>query len=248
MSHRFLILTVTAIAAGLLLPMQAQASAGFHPPGHHSTEWAPILVKATVPTTPKAWANAIDNPWFPLPPGKRLIYTGIKDGKRADREVEVTAKTKDIGGVTCVVVEDRVSLSGKSAEKTISYYAQDTIGNVWLFGEDSLTLNSEGKVVGTKSWRAGTDGAEPAFVMEAAPTVGDAFAHKYTKGNFEVLSTREPVKVPYKSFDAAVMIKEWSSEEPDVLSHKFYVQGIGEVRDVTVKGDPEELLLVKVAP
>ena len=146
-----------------------------------------------------------------------------------------------------VVVEDRVALGGKPAEKTIGYYAQDSTGNVWLFGEDNLELNSKGKVVGTDGWRAGTDGAEPAFVMEAAPAVGDAFAHVYTKNNFEVLSIKEPVTVPFKTFDDAVLVKEWSTEEPDVLSHKFYARGIGEVRDVTVKGDPEELLLVKVA-
>ena len=83
--------------------------------------------------------------------------------------------------------------------------------------------------------------------MEAAPTVGHAFAHEYTSNNFEVVSLSESVKVPYGSFADVLLTKEWSPEEPDVLTHKYYARGLGEVRDVTVKGPLEEFDLVQVA-
>ena len=61
------------------------------------------------PSDPAQYAGVIDNPWFPMKPGTTLIYKGTKDEKRADRQFEVTAKSKVIGGVTCIVAEDRVS-------------------------------------------------------------------------------------------------------------------------------------------
>ena len=57
------------------------------------------------PADSAQYVSAIDNPWFPLKPGTILIYNGTKDKKRADREFEVTAKTKLIAGVTCRIVE-----------------------------------------------------------------------------------------------------------------------------------------------
>ena len=82
--------------------------------------------------------------------------------------------------------------------------------------------------------------------MEATPTVGHSFAHDYTKNDFAVLSLSEKVSVPFGSFDSALVTKEWSPLEPDIETHKYYVRGVGAVRDLAVKGPPEELVLVKV--
>ncbi len=40
----------------------------------------------------------VDNPWFPLKPGIKLIYTGVKDGKRARDLVTVAHGSKTIAG------------------------------------------------------------------------------------------------------------------------------------------------------
>jgi hypothetical protein len=196
---------------------------------------------------PATFTSTVDNPWFPLAPGTKFTYQGTKDGKRAVETFTVTRTTKVVDGVTCVVVEDAVSLGGVATEKLLGYYAQDRDGNVWYFGEDTQELDSNGHVVSTEgSWRAGIDKAPPAFFMEAAPTVGHSFAHDATKNDFAVLSTSETVKVPYGSFDNAVVTKEWSPLEPDIETHKFYARGVGAVRDVAVKGPTEEFVLVKV--
>jgi hypothetical protein len=198
------------------------------------------------PIDPANFASKIDNPWYPLPPGTTLTYEGIKDDKRAVEVLTVTSKTKVIEGVTCLIVEDKVSLGGSPAERALSYYAQDRQGNVWIFGEDSQEIE-HGRVVKTEGWQAGVDGALPSFFMEAAPTIGHSFEHQYTSNDFEVVSLSESVKVPYGSFTDALLTKEWSPEEPDVLTHKYYARGLGEVRDVTVKGPREEFVLVQVA-
>jgi hypothetical protein len=191
------------------------------------------------------FVTVIDNPWFPLTPGTTLTFEGTKDNKHAVRVSSVTSRTKVIEGVTCVVVEDSVSLGGSPAERALAYYAQDRQGNVWLFGEDSQEIE-HGRVVKNEGWQADADGALPSFIMEAVPTIGHSFAHEYTDNHFQVVSVSESVKVPYGSFRDVLLTKEWSSEEPDVLSHKYYVRGLGEVRDVTVKGPIEEFDLVQV--
>lgn len=195
---------------------------------------------------PTDFVSKIDNPWFPLIPGTTLTYEGTKDDRSAVRVLAVTSETKTIKGVACVVIEDKLSLGGALAEKALAYYAQDQQGNVWNFGEDWQEIE-HGRVVDTESWQAGVDGALPGFVMEGSPIIGHSFAHEYTDSNFEVVSLSESGEVPYGSFTDALLMKEWSPEEPDVLTHKYYVRGLGEVRDVAVKGPREEFVLVRVA-
>jgi hypothetical protein len=194
---------------------------------------------------PANFVAAVDNPWFPLKPGTTLTYRGKKDGRLANRIVTITSKTKVIDGVNCVVLDDYLTLAGMPHERTVGYYAQDKDGNVWYFGEDTMVLSKKGKVVKTEGWRAGVDGALPSFYMEAKPALGHTFSHKFTKSNFEVIDLSRPVKVPFGSYPDAVVTKEWSPEEPDVVFHKYYVRGLGEVRDVAVKGEDEELVLTR---
>ncbi len=197
---------------------------------------------------PASFSATVDNPWYPLKPGMVLTYSGAKDNKPAARVVTVTSTTKVVGGVTCAVVKDEVALAGKLADRTTSYYAQDRDGNVWTFGEDVQEFNSQGKVAKTEGWQVGVDGAEPSLIMEAKPTVGHTIIHKYTNNYVEVINLAKAVKVPFMTYQGALQVKEWTPDEPDVLVHKYYARGVGEVRDVTLKGDQEEFMLVSVKP
>ena len=87
---------------------------------------------------------------------------------------------------------------------------------------------------------------EARLVMEAAPAKGHTLINKYTNDRSEVVSLAKPVKTPFGTYKDAVMTKEWTPDEPDVLVNKYYVRDIGTVRDVAVKGDNEEFLLVGV--
>jgi hypothetical protein len=206
----------------------------------------PTVASAAGLVDPADFTSTIDNPWFPLQPGTTFVYRGTKDGKTATRTLTVTKQTMVIDGVTCVVVEDQLSLAGTPAEKLRGYYAQDRDGDVWYFGEDAQELDGKGHVTKSEGWRAGSDGALPSFFMEAAPVVGHAFAHGYTEDHFRVVSLSEAVAVPYGSFTGALMTEEWNQLEDDARAHKYYVRGVGEVRDVAVRGDEEEFLLVQV--
>ena len=196
---------------------------------------------------PARFTSTVDNRWFPLVIGTKLTYQGTKDGKRAVETFTVTTTTKPVDGVTCVVTEDVLSLAGVATEKVIGYFAQDRDGSVWSFGEDNQELDANGHVVSTEgSWHTGVDKALPALVMEGTPVVGHSFEHAATKNDYAVVSLASAVKVPYGSYDNALVTREWSPLEPDVETHKFYVPDVGVVRDVAVKGPTEELVLEKV--
>jgi hypothetical protein len=129
---------------------------------------------------PADFSADVDNPWFPLQPGSVAVFTGTKDGKAARNVVTVTDRTKVVDGVTTRVVDDKLYLDGKLEEKTLDYYTQHKNGDVWYFGEDTATLDENGKVTSTDgTWHAGVDGAVPGVFMEANPKVGHTFRQEY---------------------------------------------------------------------
>ena len=200
---------------------------------------------------PANFSPNVANELFPLTPGKILVYTGIKDGKKALDLVAPTSRTKVIDGVATRVVEDRGYLNNALEERTSDYYAQDRCGNVWYFGEDTATLDRHGKVVDTEgTWHAGVDGAQPGVVMQAHPQLGRRFRQEWYRGHaedvFKVIDRSAAVTVPYGTFRHALRTAEWTGLEPDVLDNKLYVRGIGEVAEVSVKGPREALRLVEI--
>jgi hypothetical protein len=201
---------------------------------------------------PANFASGVVNPWFPLTPGDRWVYTGVKDGKPAKDVTIVSHATKTILGVRCVVVQDYLHLAGRLEETTLDYYAQDNQGNVWYFGEDTQELSPAGAILNTEgSWQSGIDGAKPGIIMTAHPTIGQPYEQEYYPGqaqdHAEALSLSASVSVPFGSFGGAQLTKEWSPLEPNVIDHKYYVRGIGIVKEVTAKGPKEENVLVSFA-
>jgi hypothetical protein len=193
----------------------------------------------------------VDNPWFPLKPGARYTYRGTKDGQPAVDVLLVTAATKIVDGVACVVVRDTLRLGGVVAERTEDWYAQDRDGNVWYFGEATSELNAQGKVVSTEgSWESGVDGALPGIYMPAEPKVGQSLAQEHYAGHaedwFVVLFTSTKVKVPAGTFKNAMVTGEWTPLEPGVFGEKWYVKGTGQVKEADVTGGSEELSLAKI--
>jgi len=199
---------------------------------------------------PSDFSTEIDNKYFPLKPGTTFVYRGkMADATEGDT-VKVTADTKRIMGVECVVVDDRVTEDGKLTEQTYDWYAQDKQGNVWYFGEDSKEYEN-GKVKGTGgSWEAGKDGAKPGIIMPANPKIGKTYRQEYYKGEAEdmarALKLDGSVEVPYGSFDNVLVTDEWTPLEPNVAEHKYYAPGVGNVKEIATKGPQETLTLIDV--
>src|SRR6266516_7231179 len=200
---------------------------------------------------PANFSPNVTNKLFPLTPGKTLVYTGTKDGKKALNLVATTSRTKVIDRVRTRVVEDRLYLDGVLEERTSDYYAQDRCGNVWYFGEDTAELDENGNVVSTEgSFHAGVDGAQPGVFMQRHPQIGRQFRQEWLPGEaedvFKAIAKKAAVRVPFGSFKHALLTQETTALEPDVVDHKYYVRGIGEVTEVSVKGAQEKLELVEI--
>jgi hypothetical protein len=199
---------------------------------------------------PANFVEGVDNPYFPLTPGTTRIYEGETEDGLERIEVVVTHDTREILGISCIVVRDTVSLDGELVEDTFDWYAQDKDGNVWYMGEDSKEYE-DGEVVSTAgSWEAGVDGAQPGIIMQAHPQVGAAYRQEYYAGEAEdmaeILSLTETASVPYGSFDALLMTKEWTPLEPGVAEQKYYAAGTGLVLEVMVEGGTGRVELVDV--
>lgn len=194
----------------------------------------------------------VDNRWFPLRPGNRLVYRGTEDGNKLRDVFFVTHQTKVIDGVTCRVVHDKVFENGILHEVTTDWYAQSKAGTVWYFGERTALLNRHGHVVSREgSFQSGRDGAEAGIFMTANPKLGQSFKQEdypgHAEDRFTILDLNAHVSVPVVGSDDGLLTKETTVLEPGVLDHKYYIRDIGTVREVTVKGGNESLELVSVS-
>jgi len=200
---------------------------------------------------PARFSSRIDNQWFPLKPGSRYVYTGIKDGKPSRDVVTVTHQRKTIEGIACVVVQDRLYLRGRLEERTTDWYSQDSRGNVWYFGENTAELDAHGHVTSTEgTWTAGVHGAKPGIYMPAHPRIGQAAEQEYYKGHaedhFKVIGLFNTVVRPAGDRTAALLTQETTPLEPGTVDHKMYVRGIGTVLEQTEKGPNERNELISV--
>lgn len=229
----FLPVLVAAIisAGGLLLP-GAAASGDDDTDSRQDDRDAPAV-------NPEDFTTAVDNPFYPLPPGGRWVYRSTS-GERT--VVEVTDRTPIIMGVRCVEVRDTVTDDDGLVEDTLDWFAQDSAGNVWYFGEDTKEY-ANGKVVSTHgSWEAGVDGARPGIIMKAAPRVGDAYQQEFYKGVAEdrgrVIALDRAVSVPAGDFSGVVVTRDTTPLDRLSVENKYYAPGVGNVLVVDlVTGD-----------
>lgn len=227
-----------SLVAGLLASVFAAASTAGAEAGTRGVDPADFVPRVT-------------NRWFPLKPGTTYAYRGVKDGKPSRDIVTVTSQTRLVQGVRTTVVRDRLYLSGRLEERTSDWYAQDKKGNVWYFGEATAELDRRGRVTTTEgSWQSGVDGARAGIFMPARPQIGQSGLQEYYRGqaedHFRVVSLSAFVRVPFVSTKHALLTREWTPLEPNVLDHKYYVRGIGMVKETSVKGPRETNVLVSV--
>jgi hypothetical protein len=183
----------------------------------------------------------VDNRWFPLKPGDRYVYRGKEDGAHSRDVLIATYRTRVVDGVTCRVVFDRVWHNGRLVERTHDFYAQTRTGTVWYFGERTATLDRHGRVKSREgSFMSGVDGAQAGIFMTPHPHRGPS----YRQEDYTVVRRDAHVVVPLMDTHHALLTRETTPLEPDVVDHKYYVRDIGTVREVTVTGGNESLELV----
>lgn len=235
-----------AAGLGLLLVCGAALSgcAGDRQPGSSAAAAPSSLPQGGEPVDldPADFTVDITNRWWPMAPGDRWVYEE-SDGEGAVQQVEVTVLDETYtvaAGVEARVVHDLVTQDGATVEDTRDYYAQDADGNIWYLGEETAEYEN-GQVVSTEgSWEAGVDGAQPGILLPEAPEPGMSYRQEYLEGEAEdagfVLSTDEQVQVPTGLYSGALMTRDTTPLEPDLVELKFYVPDVGPVLAVPISG------------
>ena len=192
----------------------------------------------------------VDNPYFPLPVGRTLVYSGIKDGQTQRDTFTVTNQTKVILGVKVTVVSDIADHDGTVLERTSDWYAQDKQGNVWYLGEDTVAFLPHGKTDTTGSWQAGVNGAQPGIIMEANPQIPDAYRQEFLAGQAEdtawIVDRGGTITVPYGKVRNVLTSLEATRLEPGAYDQKVYGPGIGIVLEQSITGANEVARLESV--
>jgi hypothetical protein len=201
------------------------------------------------PINASDFSSSITNPYWPMKPGDHWVYRETNaEGEVQRNDVVVMKQTKKIMGIDTVIVHDTVKLGGELTEDTYDWYAQDSQGNLWYFGEDTTEYENGKLKTKEGSWEAGKDGALPGIIMPANPQVGMTYREEYYKGHAEdgasIISTDALAKVPYGRFDHGIQTRNFSGIEPDVIEEKIYAQDVGIVLEITVSGgsDRSELM------
>jgi hypothetical protein len=244
---------VAALAAGCGSSNEAGSPTSAVSTTTPASELAPVHGAYSPTIDPANFVATIDNRYFPLVPGTAFHYRGVaEDGKTPQTDdMVVTHRTKMILGVQSTVVRDTVSSRGRPIERTFDWYAQDKAGNVWYLGEDTRELKHGRFVKQDDSWEAGVAGAQPGIIMPGDPQPGDAYRQEYYPGfaldQARVLGGGGPVSVPSGSYNDTLLTVETAPQlDPGVAERKWYVAGIGDVKEHTVSGNHEEIVLVSV--
>ncbi len=190
--------------------------------------------------------TTVDNEWFPLTPGNRLILDGItvEEGETLDHRIEFTVidLTKEIDGVETVVAWIEDYSDDELVEAELAFYAQDNDGNVWFFGEYPEEYE-DGEFVAAPAWIPGAAEARAGIKMYADPALdlppyfqGWGPAVEWSDfGRVEAIG--EETCVELDCFEVLV-IAESSLEEEGIFQLKSYARGVGNVQ-VDFRGDDE---------
>ena len=181
-------------------------------------------------------ANA--NPYFPLVRGNTWVYEAGDE----TITVTVTDQTKEILGITVVVVHDVVTEDGDLVEDTDDWYAQDKEGNVWYMGELSRNYEDGWLDDLEGSWRAGDEEAQPGIIMYAHPEnhIGETYRQEFLAGVAEDFARVVSVNASTANDDFScsgncLETYENSPFEPvgfagNTPEAKFYLPGVGKIR------------------
>lgn len=241
------LVTFAGAAAVLIGAIASTSAARPRPPSRPSAScpasYHPVL-------DPGHFVGHVDNPLFPLPVGRVLVYRGIKDGRTQIDTVTVTDRTKVIEGIAATAVTDVARHGSTLLERTTDWYAQDDRGNVWYLGEATRAYAPDGTIDTSGSWKAGMNGAKPGLIMEATPEPPDAYRQECLSGEAMdtawVVSRGGSVRVPFGRLHRVLRTLEFTQLEPGTVDEKLYAPGLGIVLERTMAGGNEYAKLIRV--
>ena len=173
--------------------------------------------------------------YFILMPGFQLVLAS----SNTKLTITVLEATKEIGGITTRVVEEREEENGALVEISRNFFAIDAATkDVFYFGEE-VDFYKAGQVTGHDgSWLAYQQGNRPGLIMAGSPKVGLKYYQEIAPGialdRAEVMTVSENCQTPAGSFTNCLIARESSGLEA-AIEYKTYAPGIGLVQDQALR-------------
>ena len=165
-------------------------------------------------------------------------------------EMHVTHRTKTILGVSATVVHDVVLRHGKRARghqrlvRPGSRRQRLVLRREHARAQPARPGDQSRGLVQSRPRRRASRGALPRRARGWAKQRARSTTRDTRRISFKILDLDARVSTPYVSTRHAVRTKETSPLEPGVVDNKYYARGVGDVKEVTVKGPKERLHLV----
>lgn len=202
----------------------------------------------------------ITNVWAPFVPGSVKVFRGRDEGVRTAKLWTSLTETRSFawggGSVECRVLQEQDFEDGALVELSLTWFAQDDAGDVYVFGEVSWAVEDGalGEAEGD-SWLVGgatqpgdpqnaLNESDPHLRMGADPQVGDAWVSPAWPSGQEtvtVLAKDRKVKVPAGKWETAMLVQELDDGEDGTAEKSWIVPGLGMVK-ATSKHGRDELL------
>ncbi len=208
---------------------------------------------AGVQSTPEfegqTFAGDVSNLHYPLIPGTELTYARAEGTSVETTTVRVTARKREVLGVSCAVVTETVRLDGVVIEESERWHVQDTQGNVWNMGVMERGPPGGSPQAEGESWEAGRAGARPGIAMFAYPVRGTTYpSEPRPAGEAEIATVSSlgaTVLVPFGGVGPCIEITERLELESGGAERSYFAPGVGLVLEIDAEGRRLELVRVK---
>lgn len=192
------------------------------------------------------FAPGVAHPFFPVVPRVIHIYEGDYNGRDRREVVRTVEQSRVIEDVMCAAVLQDVFVDGELFEITTEWYAQDQVGNVWKFGEETFEVVGGVPVLQEDSWIAGEGAGERWIAFPAKLAVGDVF-YGYTPtglDEFHVRSLSAVASVRAGTFSDCLEILE-NPDDPEDADIILYGGGVGRLSEVNVVTGLTDLVSIR---
>lgn len=186
----------------------------------------------------------IDNDFFPLPLGRRLVLEGSEENDEGEKValrlvIRVLDEIEVVAGVRTRVVEEKEWEDGELVERSRNFYAQTKRGTLCYFGEDVFPASIGGE------WRADDPDSHAGIFMPEEPRPGMVFFQEDAPNAADksgILELDKRVRVPYGVFRETVVARDCNPIEDPGCSpftsdegKKVYAEDVGIIVDGPVR-------------
>jgi hypothetical protein len=207
----------------------------------------------TIPTPrpdPTDFAGRAENVWFPLDPGTEWTYRQYLTTGLRTVVATVLPGQRRIAGVSTTAIRWQYREHGAGRTAMVRWYAVDTAGNVWWFGQRVVAGEPRLDPLAPRSWRAGVDGAEAGLVLTATPRLGDGYLNAREPRVVERRSTVDSLSATVitteHKFQHTVVTRDLSTLVPLHVVQTYYARGLGMVAQQDTRVLSTSLSLIRM--